>query len=84
MVVTVKIALLSYNPNGSLVRQRFAITHEIGHFVLHKKQASEKIFVDKDFLVKYRNSKSYSSSEHRDEQAANAFAAELLMPENLI
>jgi Zn-dependent peptidase ImmA (M78 family) len=60
-------------------RQRFSIAHEIGHFVLHKKQ----LFIDKVIRVDFRNSLS-SQALNKEEIAANAFAAELLMPRDLI
>lgn len=84
LVVENNIGTIGYNPDDPLVRQRFTIAHEIGHFVLHKKIDKESVFVDKDFLVKYRNSKNYSPSEFKDEQEANTFAAELLMPQKLL
>src|SRR5581483_8605180 len=73
---------IGYNSKHSKNRQRFTIAHELGHFVLHRDK--ENLFVDKDFLVKYRSSKSYNSDEIRLEQQANAFAAALLMPKQFI
>jgi Zn-dependent peptidase ImmA (M78 family) len=73
---------IGYNSKHSKKRQRFTIAHELGHYVLHREK--ENFFVDKDFLVKYRSSKSYNSDEIRLEQQANAFAAAILMPKNFI
>ncbi|WP_321529108.1 ImmA/IrrE family metallo-endopeptidase [Sedimenticola selenatireducens] len=53
-------------------RQRFTLAHELGHFVLHQKNGRE--FVDK---ILYRNMDS-----NPEEAEANAFAADLLMPED--
>lgn len=53
-------------------RKRFAIAHEIGHFLLHKEKAPIALCTDKDFQDWYSHS--------ADESEANAFAAELLMP----
>lgn len=80
------VATIGYNPNEPEVRQRFTIAHELGHYVLHRKSKSpgEQLFVDRDFLVKYRSSYKYSEAEYLQEQQANAFAAALLMPESLI
>ena len=61
----------SHHPN----RQRFSIAHEIGHLVLHNRD----LFVDKVVKVNFRDSKS-SLAIDKEEIAANAFAAELLMP----
>ncbi len=54
-------------------RQRFTMAHELGHFVLHQKNGRE--FIDK---VLYRN----NLDSNLEEVEANAFAAELLMPED--
>lgn len=56
-------------------RQRFTIAHEIGHFLLHSSLLSDGI-VDDTF---YR-----SRLSNRQEQEANSFAADLLMPWPLI
>lgn len=53
-------------------RRRFAIAHELGHFQLHK-QRPAFICTDEMFLPWYKSS--------TFEPEANAFAAELLMPE---
>jgi len=76
--------VIGVNPRDPKTRQRFTIAHEIGHFQLHNKTKGEKLFVDKDFIVKYRNSNNYNSEELKHEQEANAFAAELLMPREFI
>lgn len=70
---------IGINPKDHFYRQRFSIAHELGHFVLHRKPNG--LFVDKDFLVKYRYAnQNYTESEKKQEQEANAFAAALLMP----
>ncbi len=60
-------------------RQRFTIAHEIGHFVLH---VNKPIFVD-EVQQRFRDQAS-SEGVNSEEIEANAFAAELLMPENFI
>ena len=80
---------IGFNPSHSTVRKRFTIAHEVGHFHLHchsGKDAKRKdqLFVDKDFIVKYRNANSYTYAELKQEQEANAFAAALLMPREFI
>lgn len=57
--------LLIYNPNDSVVRQRFSVAHEIGHYVM-KHSVGTDIFS--------LNSKDYREIE------ANMFASELLIP----
>lgn len=74
---------IGFSPNTSRVRQRFTIAHELGHYILHRQSRSE-VFVDKDFIVKYRSEKKYSPAEIRQEQEANVFAASLLMPKALL
>ena len=64
-----------HHPN----RQRFTLSHEIGHFVLHPQ---EDMHVDK-FVLQFRDSKS-STGEDELEREANRFAAELLMPKEFL
>lgn len=65
-------------------RQRFTIAHELGHFFLH---TQNPLFIDKgtehSFAIKLRNQVS-SEAISIEEIEANAFAAELLMPVNMI
>lgn len=56
-------------------RKRFALAHEIGHFELHRNIKRHWQCTEVDFL------KWYKSTE--EEPEANAFAAELLMPEEI-
>jgi Zn-dependent peptidase ImmA (M78 family) len=60
-----------------LTRQRFTIAHEIGHILLHE---FSDVHVDKNFAVMFRSAES-STAQDVFEIEANAFAAELLMPE---
>lgn len=71
--------VLGVNADHSENRQRFSIAHEIGHFVLHM---TKPIFVD-ECLIRFRNQAS-KDGVNREEIEANAFAAELLMPEHLV
>lgn len=72
---TVVIGINSAHPN---TRQRFTIAHEIGHLVLHK----GAIFVDKTVRLN-RNSLSSMAIDSKEIEA-NQFAAELLMPAELV
>jgi Zn-dependent peptidase ImmA (M78 family) len=74
-----KRAIIGVNTRTSVRRQRFTIAHEIGHLLLH----SGKLIVDHAVRVNWRDE---TSSQATDEQeiAANAFAAELLMPSDLV
>lgn len=67
----------SHHPN----RQRFTAAHELGHHLLHSEYLLEGVHVDKGVLK--RDSLSASGKDLK-EVAANAFAAELLMPRSLV
>jgi Zn-dependent peptidase ImmA (M78 family) len=72
-------AVIGVNTAHPLVRRRFTIAHELGHFRLHR---DTTLHVDRAFLMK-RSEKS-SKGVDDDEIEANLFAAELLMPRGLI
>jgi hypothetical protein len=56
-------------------RKRFAVAHELGHWVLHEKLSQLWACTEDDMLAAYKGSP--------PEVEANSFAAELLMPERL-
>lgn len=65
-----------HHPN----RQRFTIAHELGHFcLLHKGE----VHIDRTFRINRRDAAS-SQAVNPDEIEANRFAAELLMPYDMI
>ena len=68
--------VLAINAEHHPNRQRFSLAHEIGHRVLHSDTTD--LFVDKQLLL-MRHTSGGSAGDIR-ERAANAFAAELLMP----
>lgn len=61
-------------------RQRFTISHELGHLILHE---GKPVRVDKHFRLNLR-SKASSTAEDVEEIEANAFAASLLMPAHFL
>lgn len=74
-------ALLVRNGRGVIVlstsiqeegRRRFAIAHELGHFLLHAKQHSAFLCTEEMFLQWYKSSP--------EEFEANTFAVEFLLP----
>lgn len=71
---------LAVNSNHHPNRQRFSIAHELGHYYLHL-NSSSTVFIDK--TVYYRNVDS-SSGKYQQEIEANAFAADLLMPRDML
>ncbi len=66
----------SHHPN----RQRFTLAHELGHFLLHSNSSS--VFIDASPIF-FRDETSSEGSKLQEIEA-NAFAAELLMPENTL
>lgn len=61
--------------NDPPVRRRFSCAHELGHYVRHADEGDELAFVD------YRDARSRNGVD-LEERFANAFAANLLMPED--
>jgi transcriptional regulator with XRE-family HTH domain len=59
-------------------RQRFTIAHELGHFLLRH---HDNFHIDVASAVAHGEAPNY---DWRDERAANEFAAELLMPAQLV
>ena len=72
--------IIGVNSLDGVKRQRFTISHEIGHLVLHN---GRPMFVEKHVQVNLRNSVS-STATNREEIEANSFAAELLMPADMV
>jgi Zn-dependent peptidase ImmA (M78 family) len=70
--------IIGVNKHHHLNRQRFTIAHECGHYLLHRGDEGQ-VFID-DAPVYFRDSTS-SDGTLANERQANAFAAELLMPE---
>lgn len=66
-----------HHPN----RQRFTLAHELGHHLLHADYLAKGVHVDK--VILRRNVLSQQGADPK-EIAANAFAAELLMPEEMV
>jgi Zn-dependent peptidase ImmA (M78 family) len=72
--------VIGINAKHARTRQRFSIAHEIGHLLLHP---GRPVILDHLVRVNFRDEQSRLAT-NREEIAANAFAAELLMPEALI
>jgi Zn-dependent peptidase ImmA (M78 family) len=83
LVVEKGHGVIGYNVTQALVRQRFTIAHEIGHFVLHVSDNPSALFIDTHYIV-YRRDAQSSTGEDRHEREANRFAAALLMPATLL
>lgn len=65
-----------HHPN----RQRFSMAHELGHHILHADDLRKAVHVDKAI---FRNQESSKATDPL-EIAANAFAAELLVPREML
>ena len=74
LVVKAGKPVIFVNANDADVRQRFTISHELGHLLMHVEPETETLFRDE------RSSQGRS----RPEIQANSFAASLLMPEEEI
>ncbi len=73
-------ATIGVNINHPLVRQRFTIAHEFGHYLLHLGISSH---YDRDYRVNYRSRES-SQATDVEEIEANFFAASILMPKDFL
>lgn len=75
---------ISVNKSDHYYRQRFTMAHELGHFLLHKDLIGSGVD-DSRAYRSIRNGNFFNtniSTEH--EAQANRFAANLLMPEQLV
>lgn len=73
------------NYDDAPARKRFTIAHEIGHLVLHMQAADDYEIVDtEDNFRSNTISNDEWTNERRMEWEANAFAAALLMDEELV
>ncbi len=68
--------VIGVNASHAPVRQRFTIAHELGHALLERRDG---VHIDSAFKLRDATS---SQAVDPEEIAANAFAAELLMPED--
>lgn len=71
---------IGVNANHHSNRRRFTIAHELGHFLLHREEA--RFFLDAS-PVFFRSDTGQARTPSQ-EREANAFAAELLMPETAV
>jgi Zn-dependent peptidase ImmA (M78 family) len=71
---------IEINSHSIKTRERFTIAHEIGHFVLgHEQYLRSEAIVERDLFV--TDEKSSSFNYERLEYQANAFSAELILPD---
>jgi Zn-dependent peptidase ImmA (M78 family) len=78
------VSTICLQKGDSAVRQRFTVAHELGHWYLqHQAQSGPHVHVNRGHLISERGARSAEGSD-RVEIEANQFAAELLMPGNLV
>jgi Zn-dependent peptidase ImmA (M78 family) len=80
LVVRGDEGIIAVNQNHHRNRQRFTIAHEIGHFLIHRESTSQ--FIDSS-PVFFRGPAAAEGTD-KQEIEANQFAAELLMPEDVL
>jgi Zn-dependent peptidase ImmA (M78 family) len=73
-------SIIGVNASQAPTRQRFTLAHEIGHWRLHP---GRLITFDRPIRINRRDNVS-SMATDREEIEANAFAANLLMPETAV
>lgn len=72
--------VIGINSNNPKARQRFTIGHELGHLVLHP---GRELILERLVRVNFRDATSSTASDE-EEIEANQFAAELLMPADVL
>jgi hypothetical protein len=65
-------------------RRRFTIGHEVGHYLIHQKEETPRIFCRQADIVEEEEPRDGPREKPRVELEADAFAAALLMPIHLI
>lgn len=83
LVVKSDRGAIGYNSAHARVRQRFTISHEIAHYLLHaKKSEKAQLFIDRH--VAFRRDEKSATGVDREEVEANQLGAALLMPKSLV
>jgi len=75
------VPIIGVNAQHSVTRQRFTLAHELAHVKLHRAELERAVHVDKGSL---RRDALAAAGVDRKEIEANAFAAELLMPQAML
>lgn len=73
---------ITVNDAHSENRKRFTIAHELGHFMLHDRLINNGIYDDKLYRS-YENRRNKNVNDFHETEA-NVFAANLLMPADLV
>ncbi|MBY3143971.1 ImmA/IrrE family metallo-endopeptidase [Rhizobium laguerreae] len=74
--------IIEINAHTLKTRERFTIAHEIGHFVLdHEQYLRSETIIERDLFI--TKEKPSSFNYERLEYQANAFSAELILPDDV-
>ncbi|ESX10580.1 ImmA/IrrE family metallo-endopeptidase [Mesorhizobium sp. M0179] len=74
--------MIMINSHSLQTRERFTVAHEIGHFVLdHERYLRSETIVERDLFITNENSNRFNYE--RLEYQANAFSAELILPDEI-
>ena len=85
LILGKKPAVVVVNSLHSSTRKRFTIAHELGHYILHRrKKDALPVFIDKSEVYFRSNAHEKNDYDSLKEMEANAFAAEILMPKQLL
>ncbi len=76
--------VIGVNSNESEQRKRFTAAHELGHYILHRDLLREGQHFDRLFSGKDGNNRPYGPISPYHEVQANKFAADILMPADLV
>lgn len=72
---------ISIKKTDHYYRKRFTMAHELGHFVLHKDKIGNGIDDSENYRTLRRTNSAVGVLEEKE---ANSFAANILMPEDLV
>jgi len=76
---------IGYNSAHARVRQRFTISHEIAHYLLHRKKTGKaQLFIDRHVTFRRDENSSTGVDQDEVEVEASQLAAALLMPRDLL
>jgi Zn-dependent peptidase ImmA (M78 family) len=76
---------IGYNSAHARVRQRFTISHEIAHYLLHRKKTGKaQLFIDRHVTFRRDENSSTGVDQDEVEVEASQLAAALLMPRGLV
>ncbi len=84
LITNANAAHIFINESNPLVRKRFTIGHEIGHFYLrHQFESGDHVHVDRGHYISQRGPKASKGLDPKEIEA-NQFSACLLMPSKML